>query len=35
MLTWAELEQAAPEITARGRELLDRFQFVLVGTRRA
>jgi hypothetical protein len=34
MLTWAELEQAAPEITARGRDLLDRFQFVLVGTLR-
>jgi hypothetical protein len=34
MLTWAELEQAAPEIAARGRELLDRFQFVLVGTLR-
>jgi hypothetical protein len=34
MLTWAELELAAPETTARGRELLDRFQFVLVGTLR-
>jgi predicted pyridoxine 5'-phosphate oxidase superfamily flavin-nucleotide-binding protein len=32
MLTWAELETAAPEITALGRELLERFQFVLVGT---
>lgn len=30
--TWAELEQAAPEIAARGRELIERFQFVLVGT---
>jgi Pyridoxamine 5'-phosphate oxidase len=34
MLTWAELEQAAAEITARGRVLLERFQFVLVGTLR-
>ena len=32
MLTWEELEQAAPEIAAHGRELLERFQFVLVGT---
>ncbi len=32
MLTWAELETAAPQIAARGRELLNRFQFVLVGT---
>jgi hypothetical protein len=32
VLTWAELERAAPEITARGRELLERFQFVFVGT---
>ena len=32
MLTWAELEAAAPDIALRGRELLDRFQFVLVGT---
>ena len=32
MLTWSELETAAPEIAARGRELLERFQFVLVGT---
>ena len=32
MLTWEELEQAAPEIAANGRELLERFQFVLVGT---
>jgi hypothetical protein len=31
-LTWAELEQAAPEIAARGRELIEKFQFVLVGT---
>ena len=32
MLTWAELETAAPEIAGLGRELLERFQFVLVGT---
>jgi hypothetical protein len=32
VLTWAELEAAAPEIALRGSELLDRFQFVLVGT---
>ena len=32
MLTWEELERAAPEIAAHGRELIERFQFVLVGT---
>lgn len=32
MLTWAELEEAAPEIAGNGRELLEKFQFVLVGT---
>lgn len=32
MLTWQELEQAAPEVAARGRELLEQYQFVLVGT---
>jgi hypothetical protein len=31
-LTWHDFEQAAPEIARRGRELLERFQFVLVGT---
>jgi hypothetical protein len=31
-LTWAELEQAAPEIAPQGRGLIERFQFVLVGT---
>jgi len=31
-LTWAEFEEAAPEIAANGRELIERFQFVLVGT---
>ena len=32
MLAWHEFEQAAPEIAGRGRELIERFQFVLVGT---
>jgi predicted pyridoxine 5'-phosphate oxidase superfamily flavin-nucleotide-binding protein len=32
VLTWDELEQAASEITAHGRELIEKFQFVLVGT---
>jgi predicted pyridoxine 5'-phosphate oxidase superfamily flavin-nucleotide-binding protein len=32
VLTWAAFERAAPEVAARGRELLERFQFVLVGT---
>lgn len=32
MLTWQKLEQAAPEIAGHGRELIERFQFVLVGT---
>jgi predicted pyridoxine 5'-phosphate oxidase superfamily flavin-nucleotide-binding protein len=32
VLTWEELEQAAPEIATHGRELIERFQFVLVGT---
>jgi predicted pyridoxine 5'-phosphate oxidase superfamily flavin-nucleotide-binding protein len=31
-LTWAELEHAAPEIAGHGRELIEKFQFVLVGT---
>jgi hypothetical protein len=31
-LTWAELEAAAPEIAAHGRELIEKFQFVLIGT---
>jgi hypothetical protein len=31
-LTWGELELAAPEIAAHGRELIERFQFILVGT---
>jgi hypothetical protein len=32
VLTWAELETAAPEIARLGRDLLERFQFVFVGT---
>ena len=32
VLTWAQLEVAAPEIAALGFDLLERFQFVLVGT---
>jgi hypothetical protein len=32
VLTWAELERAAPEIAGFGRDLLERFQFVFVGT---
>jgi hypothetical protein len=32
VLTWQEFEQAAPEIAANGREMIERFQFVLVGT---
>jgi len=32
VLTWEELEHAAPEIAAHGRELIERFQFILVGT---
>jgi predicted pyridoxine 5'-phosphate oxidase superfamily flavin-nucleotide-binding protein len=32
MLAWEEFELAAPELAAHGRELIERFQFVLVGT---
>jgi hypothetical protein len=32
VLAWQELEQVAPEIAGRGRELIERFQFILVGT---
>jgi hypothetical protein len=32
VLTWEEFERAAPETAERGRELIERFQFVLVGT---
>lgn len=31
-LTWSEFEAAAPRIAALGAELLERYQFVLVGT---
>jgi predicted pyridoxine 5'-phosphate oxidase superfamily flavin-nucleotide-binding protein len=31
-LPWEEFEQAAPEIAGHGRELIEQFQFVLVGT---
>jgi len=31
VITWAELEREAPEIARLGRELIERFQFVLVG----
>jgi hypothetical protein len=34
VLTWAEFEVACPEIAARGLRLLQRFQFVFVGTLR-
>jgi hypothetical protein len=29
---WADLETAAPQLAARGRELIDRFGYVLLGT---
>jgi hypothetical protein len=29
---WADFQSAAPELAAQGRELIDRFGFVLVGT---
>ena len=32
MVTWAEFEAAAPEIAGLGRDLLERFQFVFIGT---
>jgi hypothetical protein len=32
MVRWAEFEAAAPELAAQGRELIERFRFVLVGT---
>jgi Pyridoxamine 5'-phosphate oxidase len=32
VLTWREFEKAAPEIAGNGRELLEQFQFVLIGT---
>lgn len=32
MFRWADFETAAPELAARGRELIDRLGFVLAGT---
>ena len=32
MLTWEKFERAAPEIATNGRGLIERFQFVLIGT---
>ena len=32
MLSWSEFEAVAPELAAHGRSLLERFQFVMVGT---
>ena len=31
-LTWEQFELAAPEIAGRGRKLIERFQFIFVGT---
>jgi hypothetical protein len=35
MLPWADFETAAPMLAAQGRELIERFRFVLVGTIRS
>ena len=32
MFSWGDFERAAPELAARGRELIDRFGYVLLGT---
>ncbi len=32
MFRWADFETAAPMLAAQGRELIERFRFVLVGT---
>jgi hypothetical protein len=34
MARWADLEASAPELAARGRELIDRFRFVYIATLR-
>jgi hypothetical protein len=34
LASWRELEVAAPELAARGRDLIVAFRFVLVGTTR-
>ncbi len=35
MFPWADFEAAAPKLAAQGRELIERFRFVLVGTIRS
>jgi Pyridoxamine 5'-phosphate oxidase len=35
MIPWADFETAAPVLAAQGRELIERFRFVLVGTIRS
>src|SRR6266700_1529794 len=35
MFAWADFETAAPMLAAQGRELIERFRFVLVGTIRS
>jgi len=35
MFSWADFEAAAPILAAQGRELIERFRFVLVGTIRS
>jgi pyridoxamine 5'-phosphate oxidase-like protein len=35
MFAWADFEAAAPRLAAQGRELIERFRFVLVGTIRS
>jgi hypothetical protein len=32
MIKWADFEMAAPELATQGRELIERFRFVLAGT---
>jgi hypothetical protein len=32
MVKWADFETAAPELATQGRELIERFRFVLAGT---
>jgi hypothetical protein len=34
-VNWSEFEQAAPELAARGRETIERFDLVLIGTLRS
>ena len=35
MFSWADFETAAPGLATQGRELIERFRFVLVGTIRS